>query len=290
MTSTGPGSSAPVELLFLGGGRMGAALIGGLLAAGRPLGSVAVVERDARRRSELSGEFPGLRVEPSPVPARTVVVCTKPGDVLDAVGAAATVGLEQVVSIAAGVGTGAIESVVGAVPVVRAMPNTPALLGAAATAIAAGSHAGPQALDEAEALLATVGTVVRVDEQALDAVTAVSGSGPAYVFLLAEHLAAAGADLGLPDDLAAALVRQTVLGAARMLCETGDDPQGLRAAVTSPGGTTAAAVAAFDDAGFDAMVRRAVTAAARRSAELGAAFGPGAPETGGAAEPSGDER
>jgi pyrroline-5-carboxylate reductase len=273
VSDSGSGTDVPVELLFLGGGRMGGALIGGLLGQGHPVESIAVVERETDRRAELTSTFPGLRVESTPVPARTVVVCTKPGDVLAALGEAATVGLERVVSIAAGVSTAAIEAVVGSVPVVRAMPNTPALLGEAATAVAAGSQAGPADLERAEALLTGVGTVVRVDESAMDAVTAVSGSGPAYVYLLAEHLAAAGEALGLPDELADALVRQTILGAARMLVETGDAAASLRAAVTSPGGTTAAAVAAFEDAEFDVMVRRAVEAAARRSAELGAEFG-----------------
>jgi len=286
-----------VELLFLGGGRMGAALIAGLIGHGHPLEPLAVVEHDPARRSELASLFPGLRVESDPLHAETVVVCTKPGDVADALSAAFDVGFDLVVSIAAGVTTKTIESTVGAVPVVRAMPNTPAVLGAGATAIAAGLHADAEHLDVAEALLCSVGTVVRVEESLLDAVTAVSGSGPAYVYLLAEHLTAAGVELGLPPDLAEALVGQTLLGASRMLVETAEPAATLRAAVTSPGGTTEAAIAAFDDGRFDALIDTAVSAAARRSAERGTeleqrtSLGEGDRDAaGGAADASGPER
>jgi len=265
---------------------MGAALLRGFLDGGLALSEVVVVERDPDRRAELTSGFPGVRIEPEPVAARDVLVCTKPADVHEALRAAAAVGLERVVSIAAGVGTASIEAVVGVVPVVRAMPNTPALLGAGVTAIAAGRHAREIDLEDAEASLRPVGTVVRVEESELDAVTAVSGSGPAYVFLLAEHLRSAAVRVGLSDELADTLVRQTVLGAARMLVETGDDPADLRAAVTSPGGTTAAAVAAFEDGGFGPLVERAVVAAAERAAELGAA----AASPGAAADHGEDER
>ncbi|MBU6216930.1 MAG: pyrroline-5-carboxylate reductase [Acidobacteria bacterium] len=263
-----------MRVQVLGGGRMGAALLRGFLDGGLAPSEVVVVERDPDRRAVLTSGFPGVRIEPEPVAARDVLVCTKPADVHEALRRAVAAGLQRVVSIAAGVGTASIEAVVGEVPVVRAMPNTPALLGAGVTAIAAGRHAREIDLEDAEASLRPVGTVVRVEESELDAVTAVSGSGPAYVFLLAEHLRSAAVRVGLSDELADTLVRQTVLGAARMLVETGDDPADLRAAVTSPGGTTAAAVAAFEDGGFGPLVERAVVAAAERAAELGAAAAP----------------
>jgi pyrroline-5-carboxylate reductase len=265
-----------VRVQILGGGRMGAALLTGFLDGGLPPTRVVVVERDPGRREDLTNAFPGVRVASAPVAAHDVLVCTKPGDVHEALRGAVAAGLQRVVSIAAGVGTASIEAVVGAIPVVRAMPNTPALLGAGVTAIAAGRHAREIDLDDAEASLRPVGTVVRVEESDLDAVTAVSGSGPAYVFLLAEHLRSAAVGVGLSDELADTLVRQTVLGAARMLVETGDDPAELRAAVTSPGGTTAAAVAAFEAGGFGPLVERAVVAAVHRAAELGAASAPAA--------------
>ena len=282
--STGTSAPDPVEVLVLGGGRMGAALLVGLLAGGLGSDRVVVVERDGARRAELGAAHPGVRVVAEPVAARDVLVCTKPGDVTTALHDAADAGLARVLSIAAGVPTASIEAVVGAVPVVRAMPNTPALLGAGITAIAPGRHATDADLDDAEAVLRSVGQVVRVDEAHLDAVTAVSGSGPEYVYLLAEHLRAAAGALGLSVGLADTLVRQTVLGAARMMSETGEDPADLRAAVTSPGGTTAAAIAEFEREGFGALVEQAVVAAARRAAELG---GGASPESDGGDAPRG---
>src|SRR5207344_1225242 len=145
-----------------------------------------------------------------------------------------------VLSIAAGVTINAVEALVPDRPVVRAMPNTPALVGEGASAIAPGSSARAEHLELAERVLGAVGIVVRVGEGALDAVTGLSGSGPAYVFLVAEALIEAGVVVGLTRDTSAALVRQTILGAATLLGDGTDGPEALRAAVTSPGGTTAA--------------------------------------------------
>ena len=186
---------------------MGAALLGGLLAAGVvEARGVAVVEPSAARRGELAAEFPGVTVTDAPVPADGVVVATKPPDVATALGAAAEAGARRVLSIAAGIGIDALEAAAGrGIPVVRAMPNTPSLVGAGAAAVAPGRHATEGDLQWAESLLGAVGTVVRVPEPALDAVTGLSGSGPAYVFLVAEALIDAGVLAGLAHDTATAL-------------------------------------------------------------------------------------
>jgi len=258
-------------LQLIGGGQMGQALLGGLLAAGNcSADEVVVVEIDPDRRVELVERFPGVTVTDEPVPARGLIVATKPAGVGPAVTAATEVGVERIVSIAAGVSTASIEFAARAdLPVVRAMPNTPALVGAGAAAIAGGRHAGEADMVWAESVLGAVGTVVRVPESALDAVTGLSGSGPAYVFLVAEAMIDAGVDAGLPRGTADALVRQTLLGAARLLSEGSQDPAALRAAVTSPGGTTAAGLRVLEQRATRAAFIDAVAAAARRSAELG---------------------
>jgi pyrroline-5-carboxylate reductase len=175
-----------------------------------------------------------------------------------------------VLSIAAGVPIAALEDALGAgTAVVRAMPNTPALVGAGAAAIAAGSAATEGDLVWAESVLGAVGEVVRVPEVMLDAVTGLSGSGPAYIFMVAEALIEAGVLAGLPRDVSTTLTVQTLLGSARLLAETGELPEVLRAQVTSPGGTTAAGLHALESAGVRAAFLDAVRAATNRSRELG---------------------
>ena len=259
-------------LEVLGGGRMGEALLGGLLASGVVQPSdVVVVEVSADRRSQLTELFPGIAVEASPVAATSVVVATKPAHVAAVVAQAATLGAERVLSIAAGVGIATLESAAGSgVAVIRAMPNTPALVGSGAAAMAGGTEADDAALDWAESILAAVGTVVRVPESSLDAVTGLSGSGPAYVFLVAEALIDAGVLQGLDRATSDALVRQTLLGAARLLAESSEGPGALRAAVTSPAGTTAAGLHVLEQGALRATISDAVAAATRRSRELGA--------------------
>ena len=179
-------------------------------------------------------------------------------------------GVRRVLSILAGTTIERLESLLPeGTAVVRAMPNTPALLGAGATAIAAGSHATSEDVAWAEALLATVGLVVRQEEKSLDAVTGLSGSGPAYVFMVAEALIDAGVQAGLDPAIASALSIQTILGAARMLAESGQSPAALREQVTSPGGTTAAGLAVLANAGVHGAFVEAVRAATARSEELG---------------------
>jgi pyrroline-5-carboxylate reductase len=259
------------RLLLVGGGRMGEALLTGLVASKwATVGELAVVEKLAERRDELAEKFPGLTVTPEPIATEGAVIAVKPGDVPGACQAVAAAGVERVLSIAAGVSLKALEAAVGeGTPVVRAMPNTPALVGAGAAAIAGGTHAGVDDLAWAEGLLRSVGTVVRVPESMLDAVTGLSGSGPAYVFLVAEALIEGGVLAGLPRETAVELSVATLLGAARLLDETGDTPEALRAMVTSPGGTTAAGLRALEAAGVRSAFIEAVAAAAHRSRELG---------------------
>ena len=260
------------RLVVLGGGRMGEALLTGLLGSGwGGPGDLAVVEKLAARRAELEGAFPGLAVVDAPVPAEGVVVAVKPGDVEGACRAAAASGVGRVLSIAAGVPLARLEAWVGpGVPVVRAMPNTPALVGAGAAAVAPGRDATGADLDWAEELLSAVGVVVRVPEPLLDAVTGLSGSGPAYVFLVAEALIEAGVLAGLPRAVSQALTGQTLVGSARRLAESEEGPEALRAAVTSPGGTTAAGLRALEQRAVRAAFLDAVAAATERSRQLGA--------------------
>jgi pyrroline-5-carboxylate reductase len=249
---------------------MGEALLGGLLASGWSATDLAVVEPVAARRADLEKRFAGVAMGDVPVGADGAVIAVKPGDVAAATRAAVGAGVERVLSIAAGVTIATLEEAAGpGVPVVRAMPNTPAVVGAGAAAIAAGAAAGEDDLAWAESILGAVGTVVRVPEHLLDAVTGLSGSGPAYVFLLAEALAEAGVLVGLPRPTAEALVRQTLLGAARLLVESGEPAEALRAGVTSPGGTTAAGLRELEAHGVRAAILDAVTAATKRSKELG---------------------
>ncbi len=260
-----------VELTLVGGGRMGEALLTGLLHAGWAAPSeLVVVEKVDERRQELAARFPAVRIEADLVPADGVVVAVKPGDVEAVCAAVAAAGTSRVLSIAAGVTISTLEAALGSgVAVVRAMPNTPALVGAGAAAIAPGSTAGEDDLEWAASILSAVGTVVRLPEHLLDAVTGLSGSGPAYVFLVAEALIDAGVLVGLPRDVSATLATQTLLGAARLLTETGDTPEALRAMVTSPGGTTAAGLRALESAGVRAALLDAVADATARSKELG---------------------
>jgi len=259
-----------VRLQLIGGGRMGEALLGGLLDAGwAPAAELRVVEAVAARRHELTRRFPGVEVTDTAGVADGTVVAVKPGDVEAACRSLGADG-GRVLSIAAGVRLATLEAALPAdIPVVRAMPNTPALVGAGASAIAGGAAAGPDDLDWAESVLAAVGTVARVPEGLLDAVTGLSGSGPAYVFLVAEALIEAGVLVGLPRPTATELAVQTLLGSARLLAESPDGPEALRAAVTSPGGTTAAGLHALEKAGLRAALLDAVRAATTRAQELG---------------------
>jgi len=253
---------------------MGEALLRGLIASGwAPPAELAVVEAVEARRAQLAELVSGVAVHPQPEGhADGAVVAVKPGDVDAAIASLLEAGTDRILSIAAGVTLDRLELAAGpGVPVVRAMPNTPALVGAGAAAIAGGTAATDADLEWAAGVLGAVGEVVVVPESLLDAVTGLSGSGPAYVFLVAEALIEAGVLVGLPRDTARTLAVQTLLGSARMLVDTGEGPEALRAGVTSPGGTTAAGLRALEAAGLRSALLDAVTAATERSHQLGQA-------------------
>jgi pyrroline-5-carboxylate reductase len=258
------------DLVIVGGGNMGAALAGGLLANGIVAADrLAICETLGARREQLAEQFAGVYIGDDVPACRAAVLAVKPGDVADAAAVAAASGARRLLSIAAGVRIAAIEQAAASddVAVVRAMPNTPALVGEGAAAISGGSAASDDDLTWAERILGGVGLVVRVPEELLDAVTGLSGSGPAYVFLVAESLIDAAVDAGLPQELAAALTIQLLVGSAKLLAERGD-PAALRAMVTSPGGTTAAGLRVLDERGLRQAFVEAVRAATQRSREL----------------------
>ncbi len=262
------------SVAVIGAGAMGEAIIRGLVHAGWTADEVTAADTVQERLDTLRTEL-GVGVTADAAEAATgkdvVVVVVKPNHVADVIERlAGSVTSQQVVlSLAAGIPIATFEAGLSGIPIVRAMPNTPALLGTGAAAIAPGTHADAIHIERARAVLGAVGIVEKVPESLIDAVTAVSGSGPAYVFLLAEAMQSAAQELGLPEGIASSLVNQTILGAGRMLAETGTDAPTLRQRVTSPGGTTAAAIAVFEDGGFRDLVARALEAAQVRSRELG---------------------
>lgn len=265
-------SSSKSRLVVVGGGNMGAALVGGLLAAAsgpvRP-DDLTIVEVVEARREQLRTMFPTVSVEAEIPECGAAVVAVKPHDVSDAVTRAVARGATRVLSIAAGVTIATLEAAAGdEVAVVRSMPNTPAMVREGASAIAAGRHAGDDDVAWAESILGSVGTVVRVSESEMDAVTGLAGSGPAYLFLVAEALIDAGVRVGLERSVADALVRQLLMGSAALLAR-GEEPADLRAKVTSPGGTTAAGIAALESHDVRAAFVDAVRAATERGRELG---------------------
>ena len=266
-------------LAFIGGGNMARSLIGGLVAQGVATSDIRVAEPVDGLRDALARDF-GVPVFAANVAAvaetGTWVLAVKPQvmrAVCEALAPAAQASRPLVVSIAAGITAAQLERWLGGgLPVVRTMPNTPALLGAGITGLFANDRVDAAGRARAETLLAATGRTVWIDDEArMDAVTAVSGSGPAYVFLLAEAMQAAGEAEGLPPATARALALQTILGAGRMLTE-GDVPADeLRRRVTSPGGTTQAAIEAFEAGGFRDLVARAIHAATERGRQLSAA-------------------
>lgn len=258
------------ELVIVGGGNMGAALLGGMLAAGRDATSVTVCEALPARRRALEADFPDVAVGADVPPCASAIIAVKPVDVPAATSAAVAAGASRILSIAAGVSIATIQAAAPGVAVVRAMPNTPALVGQGASAIAGGPTAGDDDMRWAEEILGAVGTVDRVEEHQLDAITALTGSGPAYLFLVAEALVDAAVAAGLSRTLASSLTTQLFVGSAALLAERGD-PAALREMVTSPGGTTPAGLRALEARGLRAAFAEAVAAAAARSVELGRA-------------------
>lgn len=262
-------------IAFVGAGNMAGAIIRGLLRTGTvPAGRIRAADPDESRRAPLGADL-GIRTTADNADAirdaDVVVLATKPQvfpqmlpELADTLPNDALV-----VSIAAGISTLRIEEALPArTRVVRTMPNTPALVGAGVTAIAGGTHATDADLRAVESMFQSVGVCVRVPEDQLDAVTALSGSGPAYVFAMIEALRDAGVREGLPQDVALTLTAHTVLGAAQLLLSGDESPETLRERVTSPGGTTRAGLDALEVRGFADALAGAVRAAKRRSAEL----------------------
>jgi len=278
---TVPSASAPSSspIAFIGGGNMARSLIGGLLSGGIDRTRIRVAEPDARTRAGLAGDF-GVAcyagADEAAPEAGTWVFAVKPQvmrQVCESLAPVAQSRRPLVVSIAAGITTTQLERWLGGgLAVVRAMPNTPALLGAGITGLFANARVDAAGREHAAGLLESAGQTVWIAEEPLmDAVTATSGSGPAYVFLLAEAMEDAAIAQGLPPDAARVLAQQTILGAARMLTASSEPPAELRRRVTSPNGTTQAAIEVLQAGGFDALVARAIAAATRRGAELAAA-------------------
>ncbi|MBK9244934.1 MAG: pyrroline-5-carboxylate reductase [Burkholderiales bacterium] len=267
-----------MKIAFIGGGNMAAALIGGLRRAGRPGADILAVEIDAARCGQLKEQFGiGTTTQPDASLARAevLVLAVKPQFMRQACEAARPhLGEPLVVSVAAGIRAADIARWIGTSAIVRTMPNTPALIGRGVTGMAATAQVGEAQRRLAESILRTAGEVVWFDDETrLDAVTAVSASGPAYVFYFIEALARAGTELGLSAEQARALAVQTFVGAAHLAAESTEPLQSLRERVTSKGGTTAAALAWLDANAVEARIVEAVHAAYRRAAELGDEFG-----------------
>ncbi len=262
------------RLAIVGAGMMGEALARGLFASGWSVDDLVFADIRKERLDELGVQL-GVDVTTDAPDAcraaRAVLLAVKPQDAIVALGSfRGCVGEHGLVSIVAGMRTAAIEAALGeASSVVRAMPNTPARVGKGATALAEGSVTSEQTKDLATAVFSSVGPVVWLDEDLLDAVTALSGSGPAYVFYLAEAIVAAGVELGLPRDVASTLAFATIEGAGVMLSTLGEEPDVLRAQVTSPGGTTAAAVSVLDSRDVKQIFSEALRAARDRGRDLG---------------------
>ncbi len=274
-----PETTSSDTIAFIGGGNMARSLIGGLIARGVAADSIRVAEPVTAMGDVLQHDFniPVFREASDAVAgARLWLFAVKPQvmqGVCESLAPLAQATTPLIVSIAAGITTAQLERWLGrGASVVRAMPNTPALLGAGVTGLFSNAHVDADGRVRAQELLSSAGEVVWIDDEAtMDAVTAVSGSGPAYLFLLAEAMEQAARAEGLSADVARTLVLQTVLGAARMLTEADEAPAELRRRVTSPGGTTQAAIDTFESNGFRDLVSLAIRNAAERGRQLSAA-------------------
>lgn len=268
-------------IAFIGGGNMATSLVGGLLAQDHPADGIWISDPDTARLSMLQQRYAVRTSADNALAASradTLVLAVKPQvmrPVAEGLRETVRAGRPLVMSVAAGVRATDIQRWLGGqAAIVRCMPNTPALLGAGATALYANAHVSATQRSNAEDIMRAAGMTLWVDDEALlDAVTAVSGSGPAYYFLLMELMEKVGAELGLEPSAARALTLQTALGAARMALESGEPPGTLRERVTSPGGTTEQAIRRFLEGGLEPLVREALTAARDRAVELGAKLG-----------------
>ena len=267
------------RIAFVGAGNMATSLIGGLIARAVPAENITASEPFAEQRERIAREH-GIAVfedNAAAVAGADIVVLAVKPQVMKDVCLALAPALPAdalIVSIAAGIPCASLARWLGDKAIVRCMPNTPALLHQGASGLYANARTSEAQREQADALLSAVGLVLWLDEeQQIDAVTAVSGSGPAYFFLLMEAMTAAGERLGLSAETASLLARQTALGAARMALVSDVEPAELRRRVTSPKGTTEAAINAFQAGGFEALVEKALQAAAHRSAELAEQLG-----------------
>lgn len=269
------------RIAFLGCGSMNEAIMGGMIAGGTDPADVVATVRRAERAAELAERHHGITAiaseeEPenntqAATGAAVVVLGVKPVGIADlAREISGSLSPDTiVVSVAAAVSLEQLEAALPAgQPVIRAMPNTPARLGRGVVSVSAGKHCSAAQLQQAKDIFAAVGTVVEIPEEQVDALSAISGSGPAYAFYLAEAMAAAGVELGLDAELSLLLARETVAGAGLMLAEPGADPAALRKAVTSPNGTTERAIFTFDERGLPAIIADGARAAAERAAEI----------------------
>lgn len=271
-----PNTHWPESLTFIGGGNMARSLIGGLIAGGFDASRIHVADPNAHTREALAADFNVNVYESSAdaaVQGDTWLLAVKP-QVINDVGASLHDAAAQkplIISILAGAPISRLRDAVGVdTAIVRAMPNTPALVGKGATGLFANEHTTEAQRDEAGALLSAVGIVAWVeDESLMDSVTALSGSGPAYVFLLCEALVDAAVKQGMPKNVAERLAIQTLAGASEMLASSGSDAVTLRRNVTSPGGTTQAAIESFEASGLRDVVAKALDAARDRGQELG---------------------
>lgn len=267
------------KLVFIGGGNMAASLIGGLIAQGYPASCITACDPVAEARTRLATQFGVATTDDNRgavAAAEVVVLAVKPqvmAAVVEQLAPAVGRGV-LVISIAAGVPVAALAGLLGTdIAIVRCMPNTPALVRTGATGLYAAAGVSAEQRRTAADILGAVGTTVWVSsEREIDAVTAVSGSGPAYFFLVMEAMTAAGIQLGLTPEVASRLTLQTALGAARMALDSDVDVAELRRRVTSPGGTTAAALAVLDAGGLTELFARALAAADARGREMGAAM------------------
>ena len=269
------------RIAFLGCGSMNETILGGLLDGGIDASDIVATVRRAERAAELAERHHGITAiageeEPdnnkqAAKGSAVVILGTKPVGIADMareISSSLSPGT-IVISVAAGVSLAQLEAALPAgQPVIRTMPNVPAKLGRGVVSVSPGSNCTPEQLQKATDILRAAGTVVEVPEEQVDALSAISGSGPAYAFYLAEAMAAAGVELGLDPDLAVLLARETVAGAGFMLAESGADPSELRKSVTSPNGTTERALATFDERGIPSIIAAGARAAADRAAEI----------------------
>jgi pyrroline-5-carboxylate reductase len=269
------------RIAFLGCGSMNEAILSGLLEAGTDPADIVATVRRAERAAELAERYHGITAiagdeEPDNNKQATkgsgvVILGVKPVGITDLAReiSGALAPDTVVVSVAAAVSIAQLEAALPAgQPVIRTMPNTPAKLGRGVVSVSPGTNCSPEQLQKVKDILKGAGTVVEVPEEQVDALSAISGSGPAYAFYLAEAMAAAGEELGLDRELSLLLARETVAGAGLMLAEPGADPSALRKAVTSPKGTTERAIATFDERGMPAIIAAGARAAADRAAEI----------------------